>query len=133
MKTITYFEYYPHYMGTMSSTIELDEDQMESLLVLATDLSVNPDSDDAYEKIDEAVDAIADENGCTLYALVDALTGNWENAKDRPAKIVKKLEGKKGVFAGDWEEGSFAFSVKGEKAAKKAVAKIEAKHLEEEF
>jgi len=134
MKTITYYEYYPHYMGTMDAIVEMTESEFDNLIALAENVdATDHNDDDALEALEEACETAADKADVKCYAFIDAFTGYWNDERGVPAAIVKKLAKKKGTWSGEWEEGSFAFSVKGAEAARKAVAKIEAGHLEDEI
>lgn len=74
-----------------------------------------------------------------VYALPDMFTGAWadgrgefdiEVMKKRPAKILRAFA-RKGYIVSDWEEGSHALALPGyEEAARRAIAKLEAKHYE---
>ena len=133
---ITYFEHYPHYMGTMNATIKFTDKQFSKVIELAKaaikESKVVPDGEsDAAIALEEFTNAIAEKQGMQIYALEEALVDYFDSPR-RPASITNALK-KKGVWSGEWEEGSFAFSNKGVRAAKKAVAKIEAKLAENNF
>ena len=135
MSTVTYFEHYPHYMGTKNATVKFTQKQFDELIALAK-VAIKANKADADFDIEDAeifnvIEAIEKKEKVTLYALADALV-NFFDSPRRPSTITTALK-KKGVWSGEWEEGSFAFSNKGAAAAKKAVAKIEAKHTMDEF
>ena len=121
--SVTYFEHYPHYTGTMNVTIKFTDKEFDNLVDVAKQ-SIKSDSEAIYDLVEK----IEKENGVSIYALVSAFT---DKAK-RPKTITKALK-KKGVWADEWEEGSHAFSTKGSKSARKAVGKIEAKHVMDEL
>ena len=129
MKTITYYEYYPHYMGTMSATIKFTEAQFKKMIKLAKEaIKADKDGEDdtKYEELDDFIEKIAGKQKEKQFALITALT-NYFDSPRRPSSITNALK-KKGVWSDEWEEGSHAFSTKGKKVAKEAVRKIEAEH-----
>ena len=131
---ITYYEYYPHYMGTTSATIEFTKAQFDKIVSLAKAAikeDKNGDADDNYEELEEFVETIAKKQKEKTFAFMEALLNCFDSPR-RPSTIVNALK-KKGVWADQWEEGSFAFSNKGKKAAKEAVRKIEAEHCLDEW
>lgn len=132
MKQVIYFEYYPHYMGTLEATVRFTPKQFEELIGLAK-AAVKEAEDDgpADVALEEYIDEIEEAAGVTLYSIRDAVTGAWDEAKRRPTTITTAMK-KKGLWSGEWEEGSHAFATT-ERKARKAVAKIEAKHHEEEM
>ena len=127
--TITYYEYYPHYMGTMSATIKFTEAQFNEMINLAKNaIKANKaDEDDTeYERLDNFIETIAKKQKEKVFAMTDALL-NYFDSPRRPSAIVNALK-KKGVWSDQWEEGSFAFSNKGVNVAREAVRAIEAEH-----
>ena len=123
---ITYYEYYPHYMGTMSATIKFTEAQFNKIVKLAKAAikeDKNGDADDSREELEDFVEGIAKKQKQTTYAFMEAVI----DSPRRPSTIATTLK-KKGVWSDQWEEGSHAFSNKGAKVAKEAVRKIEAEH-----
>jgi len=127
---ITYFEYYPHYMGTMTATVQFTEKQFDKMLELAKGAikeHKDGDGDDrpAYQKLDDFVTAIEKDKKVTVYALTEALL-NYFGSPRRPSSIKAAIK-KKGVWAGEWEEGSHAFATT-KKKAQDAVKAIEIKH-----
>ncbi len=134
MPQVTYFEHYPHYMGTKNATLTFTQKQFDNMLVLAKAAikeDKNSDTDDAYIALEDYIKPFEEKAGDTAYALTDALL-NYFNSPRRPAAINTALN-KKGVWSGEWEEGSHAFSNKGAKTARAAVAKIEAQMVEDDF
>ena len=126
---ITYYEYYPHYMGTKSAVLKFTEAQFDKIVKLAKATikeNKNGDADDSYEELENFVEGIAKKQKETVYAFMEAVL-NYFDSPRRPSTIANALK-KKGVWSDQWEEGSFAFSNKGAKVAKEAVRKIEAEH-----
>ena len=135
--SVTYFEHYPHYMGTMNVTIKFTNKQFNKVIELAKTVIKARNKplgadDVAYDALSAYLGKICKEQDVEEYALIESLIDSTEHSPRRPSSIVNKLK-KKGVWSGEWEEGSYAFSNKGAKAARKAVGKIEAKHTEDEF
>lgn len=146
---IMYYEYYPHYRGTLKASIKIDEMMFAMMQTLIADVrDPNLDDDAAEEPFDELLDALETAHpNTTIFALSDALVnGEWFGmkgsnqptneppARQRIDKVIKKINralATKGFFAGEWEEGSFYFCVKGkEKAARSALLAIEHKHFD---
>lgn len=129
---ITYYEYYPHYMGTTTATVSFTRNQFDELLDLAKVIIKNhkdgndEGEDEAQYKLDQIIDEIEKKQGVEIFALGEALL-NYFDSPRRPSTIASAIK-KKGVWVGEWEEGSFAFATTKKKAVD-AVRQIEAKHL----
>jgi hypothetical protein len=108
-ETAYYFEHYPHYMGTKNSKF-------------ATKINTIDEIHDVY--LSEKDLGYSDK---TWYESLDALGHSYAFAdiiREWPA-IRKELE-TKGVWAGQWEEGSHAISMESMNDAGEEVRKIEA-------
>lgn len=132
--SVFYYEYYPHYMGTMDVTLKFTNKEFEELIskVKAMIKLHKTDSEAAYDMMDEIMDYAESKRTTkdTVFALMDALVDHFEKPR-RPSTVANAIK-KKGVWSGEWEEGSFAFATT-ERKARKAVAKIEAKHVENDM
>ena len=116
---IYFFEYYPHYMGTLTAEVIFTFAQLQSLHAIAID----PDRED---ELDDALAAITP---VTIYAFRDAIAGDNPEVKDQFAKMLNKFEKGK-PFGGMWEEGSYAFSAISMVKAKKKIKKLEKDQLD---
>jgi hypothetical protein len=131
MMNVTYFEYYPHYLGTMSSRVTMSDIALGALFLVQQE-----QADDMFNSICEELEK---ECSCTLYFLSSAITndGMSDRKKDnaRFAKRVYQSLTDKGFFVGEVEEGSYYFALAGsETKARAALFNIEAGHLaDEEF
>ena len=132
--TLTYFEHYPHYMGTMDTKMSIDLDSM----ILASVVLGTKDEDDhenIYEDISDGHNGLGDGSA---YALATAIRGdNWPitaaGQKKHLDRVLKALA-TKGYWADMWEEGSHALAMPGkEKQAIHALALIEAQIEEDAF
>jgi hypothetical protein len=119
MRTITYAEHYPHYMGDMNASFTMTEAEFTSL---KSKFGQGKLSDDDYDALRICTDARA---GKTVYAFDNLLINSFK-------KIMKALN-TTGTWSGEWEEGSFALSVHGLSAAKAAISKIEAQYIEDDM
>lgn len=107
---VTYYEYYPHYMGTLSCDTTMTMAEFEQFIGFA-----EKECDDEIDQIQQCLEARAGKPIYAMGSLFDSMS---------PRKLLKTLK-KKGVVGSLWEEGSFAFSIKGLKAAKQEVVKME--------
>lgn len=121
MKHVYYYEYYPHFMGTMIATVKMTEAEFEKMCVIGKELAKH--NDDAYDEYYDFVEVLEKRNKTRIFAMCEAF-----DARGRSARISKKI-GAGEVWSGEWEEGSFAFAPT-LKAAKEAVKKIELKHID---
>ena len=120
-------------MGTTSATIKFTKGQFDKIVVLAKTAikaNKNGDADDAYEELEEFVETIAKKQKEKTFAIMEALLNFFDNPR-RPSTIANALK-KKGVWSGEWEEGSFAFGTTQNKA-REAVRKIEAEHCMDDW
>jgi hypothetical protein len=109
-RTVTYFEYYPHYSGrTYKGSFEMTWDEFLSLL------KVDMDND---ENMDKLLDTAETRAGTAMYALSTLFS-------DHNIVDIKNILEDRGTWADMWEEGSFALSVFGKQAAMAACAKVE--------
>lgn len=109
-----YYEYYPHYMGTLTTNFKVNIELMDELYD-AYKKDTDDDNDVVYDKLKSLGNH---------YAFMDVLRV-WP-------KIRKKLE-TKGEWADLWEEGSHGISMTNMKDAKHAVALVEAQMTMDEF
>ena len=133
--SVTYFEHYPHYMGTLNAEIKFTNKEWEKLITLSK-AAIKEDKDlkggegEAYEAFDTFKDEMEKKSGDTVYALDVALL-DYYNSPRRPSTIANAIN-KKGVWSSMWEEGSHAFGTTAKKAHK-AVGEIEAKVAMDDF
>lgn len=118
-RNIYYFEYYPHFLGTLVNTVKMTPTEFALLCETA---KVDIDSDE-FEELRVKLEK---RNNATMYAINEVFYG-----KGKAMRIRNKVL-KDGVYKGEWEEGSYAFATT-LKAAKDAVRKIEAKHCNLNF
>jgi virulence-associated protein VapD len=123
-------------MGTKTAKVQME---VETLL-LAQHAIVNgmreEESTATYELFEAIQDGLEEEFGCTLYAFNNVVVNNeddTEKLQQSADKVLRSLA-RKGFFVGQWEEGSYYLALKGfEKLAAVAQARLEAKHLANEF
>lgn len=96
-----YYEYYDHYLGSMRREVEIDISELDEL---ADKIEAN--DDDAYDLMDDL----------NTYAIGEVLR-NWK-------EVRRKLE-TKGIWGGEWEEGSHAVSMESLEDARSTVGQIE--------
>ena len=126
---VTYLEYYPHYLGTITREVEFDVMDLLSALKAAT--YEDEEAGDIADALEESVSDQLNNGKRFLYALGSVLVdyNNGANYK----KIVNALQ-KNGVWVGEWEEGTHALALEGKRSqAFQALAAIEAKYKEDEF
>lgn len=117
--SIVYYEYYPHYQGTMTAKVVLDDTTFALLLTLMKDAN-------ADEALDELVEEITDNSKEALYGLGSVTCEEWITAR----KILNGIN-KNGYFVSQWEEGSFYFAEKDKtKEAKAALVLLESKIID---
>lgn len=110
--TVTYFEHYPHYMGTSNSKATMRIEDLVLLSLLARD---------DMDIFQEFCDHLAAENDNSLYAIEDLF--DMYSLRQITNALIKK-----GYFIGEWEEGSFFVAFKGnERKAKIELALHEAR------
>ena len=104
-----YFEHYPHYMGTKNSKFATNInsiDEIHDLYLTEKDLGYQDK---------------------TWYDLLDGLGHSYAFADIiREWPVIRKALETKGVWAGQWEEGSHAISMESMNDAGEEVRKIEA-------
>jgi hypothetical protein len=134
---ITYFEHYPHYMGTINSTAKITDENFALLLTLVAD-----EGEEARDLIENEfeenyLEFLLSRPQRGVYALAAALEDHDTSASGSCTKRVKQILrafATKGYWVGYWEEGTHAFALPGyEKEAINAIAKLEAKIAEDTF
>lgn len=121
MRHVYYYEYYPHYMGTMIATVKMTMKEFEQLCALGKKI-VGLNEDEAYDEYLEFMNALEAKNNAEIYAMDEVFA-----VRGRSTRILNKVQ-KGEVWSGEWEEGSFAFASK-LRDAKDAIRKIEGKHI----
>ena len=133
--SVTYYEHYPHYMGTLNAEVTFTNKEWKKLITLSKaaikeDKALGGGSGDAADAFEDFKDEMEKKCGSTLYALDNAILNCYDSPR-RPSTVANAIK-KKGVWSAQWEEGSHAFATTAKKA-RKAVGKIEAKVAEDEF
>lgn len=120
---VSVFVHYPHHMGTINSYGVLPLSEFIQLGEVAQRAynNENQDAEFVYEVLERELEK---KSKCTFYALMEALTNNGKKTGFKT--VLTKLKKNK-KFSGIWEEGSFAFSLKGKADCQKQIRKIEAK------
>jgi len=121
-------------MGTTNATIKFTDAQFEEMIGLAKAAikehkQLDGEEGSAIEALEKFADDIEKAQNQNQYALVNALI-NYFDSPRRPSTIANALK-KKGVWSGEWEEGSHAFAITKKKAVD-AVKAIELKHYSDE-
>lgn len=129
---IVYFEHYPHYAaGTIDTKVEITDENFALLLAL-----VESDSEEGQDLVESEGNGTEDffvtkpKRG--PYAF-EAAVFDYGDGPQRVKEILRAFKSK-GYWAGEWEEGSFAFALEGfEEDAINALARIEARVARNSF
>lgn len=131
---LTYLEYYPHYLGTITREIEIPAEWVIDLFEGLKANNRDPDEELTGEMIEDVQDALEEKLGDPLYAFGNIF---YRDTYPNPTFNYKKVMGElneKGYWAGEWEEGSHALALPGKrKDALNALARIEAELTEDNF
>lgn len=135
---ITYLEHYPHYMGTMNTTVKFTDENFALLLALAGDNSEEAVElmDYEFEDLEEFFSRVGkDRRG--PYALLAAIQDHDSPQKSASKKRIKQILhdlSTRGYWVDCWEEGSHAFALKGyEEQAINAIARLESRIAQDSF
>lgn len=130
--TVVYYEYYPHYMGTLTRRREMPASDLINIASYV--LSGADDEDEMFDTIEEFDDYVAELNGKEkgTFAFSNALIDQYANEGVKQAKAMMTALKTKGFWVGEWEEGTHYIALKEqETAAEAALRKIECEHFEE--
>lgn len=142
---VTYFEYYPHYMGTTTAKVQMDVmtflfaqhaavDSMRAAETWREDVKNKKAAEFDFDVLLENIEDNVSKK--TLYAFSNLLTNDAyvPNKVQAGANRVLADLVAKGFFVGQWEEGSYYVAIEGfEKKAATALAMLEAQHLADGF
>ena len=125
--SVIYVEHLSHYMGDQNNMITFTDKEFNELIEKAKECikSKKNGNDNADDDFDDYLEEVEEKKG-RQFALGTALLNFFESPR-RPSTISTALK-KKGVWSGEWEEGSYAFG-KTKKKAQNAVIEIETKYL----